>query len=243
MSWLDCPSRAVAALPLGVLLQPFRLRPLTLTLGHWLVFLFACLSSRKHTMVEPITIGESLYWAYANLAMMEAVLKDGIARPGPKHFAIRSRLYAGLCRGAMEVRGFFDDEKLKLHLPKACWYCGSDGALSVDHIVPQATGGKHGGENLIYSCRRCNSSKGSKDLLVWMKGRGEFPPLYLLRRYLKMAIEYCRQQGLMAHPFADLERIAEDRPFALALIPHRFPPASELSLWIGERKLPASQAE
>ena len=30
------------------------------------------------------TIGESLFWSYANLAMMESVLEDGSNKPGRK---------------------------------------------------------------------------------------------------------------------------------------------------------------
>ena len=58
----------------------------------------------------PSTIGESLYWSYANLAMMANVLEDGAEGPGKVHFMIRSKLYAGLCKATMQVRGFFDDE-------------------------------------------------------------------------------------------------------------------------------------
>ena len=67
---------------------------------------------------KPSTLGESLYWSYANLAMMADVLEDGSEQPSRKHFMIRSRLYLGLCKGTMQVRGFFDDEKLKLKLPQ-----------------------------------------------------------------------------------------------------------------------------
>jgi len=186
-------------------------------------------------MAEPKTVGELLYWSYANLAMMANVLEDGASRPGRKHFAIRSRLYAGLCRGTMNVRGFLDDEKLKLRLPKACWYCGGADRLSADHIIPQDKGGADGGENLIYACRRCNSSKGSKDLLAWMAQQGRFPPLYLLRRYLKMAIGHCREHGLMELLLAEAEQVKANLPFALDLIPRTYPLAAELCKWVGDK--------
>jgi len=183
-------------------------------------------------MAKPETIGESLYWSYANLAMMENVLKDGVSSPRPKHFAIRSRLYAGLRMGSMNVRGFFHDEKLKLRLPKACWYCGSRDHLSVDHIIPQAKGGRDGGENLVHSCRSCNSSKGSKDLLAWMEQRDQFPPLYLLRRYLKLAVEYCKHNGLMDTVLSEAKELRDELPFSLDHIPHRFPVANSLCMWV-----------
>lgn len=99
----------------------------------------------------PSTIGESLYWSYANLAMMANVLEDGAEGPGKVHFMIRSKLYAGLCKAAMQVRGFFDDEKLKITLPQACRYCGSPQKLSADHLIPQSQAGSHG-NRIATSC-------------------------------------------------------------------------------------------
>lgn len=180
----------------------------------------------------PSTIGESLYWSYANLAMRESAITDPRKVSDKMPFMIRAKLYFGLCNGTMQVRGFFDDEKLKLNLPNVCWYCGGTDKLSVDHIIPQIKGGSHGGENLIHSCRSCNSSKGSTDLLVWMNKRGQFPPLYLLRRYLKMVIEYCKENDLMDVPLPVDDNLLSTLPFDLASIPHKYPPVSELCKFV-----------
>ncbi len=180
----------------------------------------------------PSTIGESLYWSYANLAMMASVLSDGVEVPSKVHFMIRSKLFSGLCKGTMQVRGFFDDEKLKITLPQACWYCGSSQKLSADHVIPQSKGGSHGGENLICSCRSCNSSKGSTDLLAWMEKRGQFPPLYLLRRYLKMVINHCKQNDLMELAIPVEDKVLKELPFDLGRIPHKYPPAAELCKFV-----------
>ena len=185
----------------------------------------------------PKTIGESLYWSYANLAMMSNALNDGVARPRRVHFMVRSRLYAGLRNGTMNVRGYFADERLKLTLPQACWYCGRRDRLSADHLIPQSRSGKHGGENLIYSCRHCNSSKGSKDFLEWMSQQGRFPPLYLLRRYLKMAVEYCQQHDLMDVPLSNAEEYKSTLPFSLEHIPHSFPKIAELCQFVEAENL------
>ena len=134
----------------------------------------------------------------------------------------------------MDVRGYFDDEKLKLRLPRGCWYCGREDALSADHVIPRSRGGRDGGENLVYACRRCNSSKGGADLLVWMAAKGRFPPLYLLRRYLKMAMGHCRDHDLMDVPLAEAGPLAGDLPFSLAHLPQKYPPAKDLCRWVGE---------
>lgn len=181
---------------------------------------------------EQSTVGELLYWSYANLAMMLAAVDDDVARPTRTHFMIRSRLYRGLCTGEMQIGSYFNDERLKLTLPKACWYCGSREQLSVDHIVPQKRDGAHGGENLIYACRRCNSSKGASDLLTWMASRGQFPSLYLLQRYLKMAIDYCQEHAIMNHPLDNASSIRGRLPFDLTVIPLDYPPVSQLCRFV-----------
>jgi hypothetical protein len=151
---------------------------------------------------------------------------------------IRARLYSGLCKGSMKVGSYFKDEKSKLRAPAGCWYCGGSDRLSADHVISRLRGGSDGGENLIYACRTCNSSKGSRDLLAWMASHGRFPPLGVLRRYLKMAIAYCREQNLLAVPLADAEALKTTLPFALDLIPHDYPSADQLCWWIGNRANP-----
>jgi 5-methylcytosine-specific restriction endonuclease McrA len=39
-----------------------------------------------------------------------------------------------------------------------CQYCGKK-AENLDHVVPQAIGGKHSWDNLVAACRKCNSRK------------------------------------------------------------------------------------
>ena len=178
------------------------------------------------------TIGDHLYWSYANLTMHIVAVEDGIADPTKKHWQIRSRLFCGLRKGSMKVQGFFNDEKFKLQAPRVCWYCGSAENLSVDHIIARERGGTDSGENLIYACRTCNSSKGSKDLMAWMASRGQFPPLFLLRRYLKQAIHYARQHGLIDVPLVDADELKADLPFDFAMVPHDYPKIGQLRLFV-----------
>lgn len=39
-----------------------------------------------------------------------------------------------------------------------CQYCGT-AAENVDHVLPRSRGGEHMWENVVASCRRCNSKK------------------------------------------------------------------------------------
>jgi hypothetical protein len=177
--------------------------------------------------MAPSTIGELLHWSYANLAMAHAALTDHALSFGRTHYMIRSRLLKGLRDGSMSVGSILDDERLKLVLPQACCYCGSRERLTLDHVIASSQGGPDAGDNVVWSCRSCNSSKGDRDLLEWYAARGRFPPLLLLRRYLKLAIAYCTDRELLGISLVE----ASDIPFALPAIPQHFPSPAELVLW------------
>ncbi len=181
-------------------------------------------------------IGESLYWSYANLGMAHAAVTKGDEAYHTGHYIIRNKLYSGLRKGTMNIRSLADDEKLKLVLPQACCYCGSKESLAVDHLIPRKKGGLDKGDNMVWSCRSCNSSKAATDVLEWLAKRNQFPPLLLLRRYLKICIEHCEKYNLMHAPL-DWEG---ELPFSLSAIPHDFPPPKELTLWLNvDRNNPA----
>jgi hypothetical protein len=63
--------------------------------------------------------------------------------------------------------------------------------------------------------RSCNSSKCASDALEWLVKKNEFPPILLLRRYLKIAIAMCRERNLLDVPVA----AAPELPFSLSAIP------------------------
>ena len=178
--------------------------------------------------MEINTIGELLYWSYANLAMAHAAVTAKAEKYGRTQFMIRSRLYAGLNKQTMSIGPLADDERLKMVLPQACCYCGSREYLSVDHLIPIKRGGANTGDNLVWACRSCNSSKCARDALEWLSEKGQFPPLLLLRRYLKLAIELSCERQLMNTPISEVS----DLPFALAAIPKAYPLPSQLQLWV-----------
>jgi hypothetical protein len=184
----------------------------------------------KQKKNAPTTVGELLHWSYANLAMAHAAVSSKAPSYGTLHFMIRARLYKGLNEGRMNIGPFADEERLKMVLPQACCYCGSASNLSVDHLIPTKRGGQDSSDNMVWSCRSCNSSKGAQDVLEWFNGKGQFPPLLLLRRYLKLAIEICRSTGQMATPL----EVAGEYPFTLNAIPSSYPEPESLRLWIVE---------
>ena len=45
-----------------------------------------------------------------------------------------------------------------------CQYCGSEGKLTLDHVVPRSRGGESNWENVVTSCAPCNLRKGNRTL-------------------------------------------------------------------------------
>ena len=60
-----------------------------------------------------LTVGDQLYWAYANLAMAHAAVERNAPRYGTVHYVIRARLFKGLRTGTMNIGSLAQDERLK----------------------------------------------------------------------------------------------------------------------------------
>jgi hypothetical protein len=177
-------------------------------------------------------VRELIYWSYANLAMAHMALEKKHEKYEMINYMIRAKLFKGLKDGTMNMRTIFDDEKIKLQTGQICNYCGSSEKLALDHIFPQKFGGKDDAENLIFACKSCNSSKGKKDLIEWMNFRGEFLPLMIIRRYLKLIFNYCIENQLIDKNIEDLKGL--ELPFKIELLPTSFPKPNKLVLNVEE---------
>lgn len=174
------------------------------------------------------TVKEVLFWSYANLVMAHTAFDRKQQKYATFNYMIRAKMFKGLMEGSMNIRTLFDDEKIKLLTGNKCNYCGASNSLALDHIFSQKMGGKDSGDNLIYACRTCNSSKGKKDLMEWMDFKNTFPPLMVLRRYLKLVINYCLENNLMECSVEDVKQ--QSHPFRIEYIPAKYPSPNELVL-------------
>lgn len=177
------------------------------------------------------TVKELIFWSYSNLAMAHTAVERKQEKYGTFNYVIRAKLFKGLKDETMNMRTIFDDEKIKLQTGLICNYCGSNEKLALDHIFPQKSGGKDDAENLIFSCRSCNSSKGKKDLMEWMIYRNDFLPLMIIRRYLKLVYRYCSQNGLLEKKIEDIKNL--ELPFKIEFIPTNYPKPDGLKLNVG----------
>lgn len=173
------------------------------------------------------TIHELFCWIYANLGMAHFALEKGFESYNPACYTVRSRLFRDLKEGKSEIQSLFSDEKDKLKNPR-CAYCGSLENLSLDHLVPRFDGGSDCPNNLVIACRHCNSAKGKTDLLEWYLKRNDFPPILVLRRYLKLAHSYLKEADALGLPVEKLTEFCST--FKLDLLPHSFPQPQNLLL-------------
>ena len=185
---------------------------------------------RKTKEKAPPTVREHIADSYSNLARAHAALTRGATEYSRTEHIVRARLRRGLLDGRMQMRSLYHDERLKMTNAQACHYCGATKTLCMDHLIPKLRGGPDAADNIVWACRSCNSSKGAKDMLAWMRWKGRFPPLLVLRRYLKIVARYCDENG---HMDAPLDRIGDDSgmPFDVRLLPVKYPPLETLRLW------------
>jgi 5-methylcytosine-specific restriction endonuclease McrA len=67
----------------------------------------------------------------------------------------------------------------ELYPDGACSYCSKPAADTLDHVVPEAAGGKTWHDNLVPACLRCNAKKADKSLLMFLWHRGRQPEAFL----------------------------------------------------------------
>ena len=67
-------------------------------------------------------------------------------------------------------------------------------------------------------------------MVAWAASKGFFPSILLLRRYTKIVARYCEQNGYMDLELSTVPE--EDMPFDVRLLPTKYPPLEDLTLWI-----------
>jgi 5-methylcytosine-specific restriction endonuclease McrA len=81
------------------------------------------------------------------------------------------------------LAGYETREYLLQKWGRQCTYCGKENIpLQVEHIVPRAKGGSNRVSNLCLACEKCNTAKGTKDILDWLSKKPD-----LLRKILAQA--------------------------------------------------------
>lgn len=171
---------------------------------------------------------EHFAWTYGFLAMVHAAVEEGATGYKRVHYIIRGRFRHGYMSGKIKMRPLYDDEKTKMNA-NTCCYCGRETKLTLDHLIPKLKGGPDAADNITYACRSCNSSKGPRDMVLWLVSKNRFPAVLVFRRYLKLAARWCEENDLMDTPYID---VPDDLlPFDKRSLRVQWPALSMHRLW------------
>jgi len=58
-------------------------------------------------------------------------------------------------------------ESVKRYFDNKCCYCGKEKVLEQEHFIPLNSGGDYTANNILCSCKSCNSSKKASDFAIW----------------------------------------------------------------------------
>lgn len=169
--------------------------------------------------MEIKSIKEKLDWAYANLAAYQVALESKPPKYNRNAWAVRAKLYKGLQNGEMKRQSIYKNERSKLTNKSTCSYCGVVAELTLDHLFPKSRGGSDSGDNLVYCCQKCNSSKRDKDYFEWVNEKGMPVLPEIAERYLKNAYAYCEANNLLEAKSLPKN---DSMPFSLDSIPDTF---------------------
>ena len=96
-----------------------------------------------------------------------------VVKKDPKYYPALSLFWRELKSAEDHLRVQSRKTVLRLANLRRCIFCGAEVSLgSGDHIIPVSRGGPNSAENFMPLCKRCNSSKGNKDLLEWWFSKG-----------------------------------------------------------------------
>jgi hypothetical protein len=125
-----------------------------------------------------VTIKELILWEYARLMSEEASGERDNWRFTLHNF---EQLNSDKKRWSHIL-----EEEVKVD-PNKCAYCGSEKDLSITRIVPKEVCYFAKIHNTVRTCKKCNSSKGGKDLIEWWIFNGQDKiPRSVLAKYLKI---------------------------------------------------------
>lgn len=91
-----------------------------------------------------------------------------------------------------------------------CVYCGQEGLVTLDHVIPRVKGGQRTPDNVADACPLCNNKKGDQDVDVfvtwlsseegqhWLRARPPFrnvPPPTFKEKVAAQLAGYCPACG------------------------------------------------
>jgi len=143
------------------------------------------------------TIKDLIFYQYAKIIAYSAGFSNSKSKK-PNYAFIMDR-FLKLKSGELRVSSSLKELKSQiLNTDNRCEFCGAEGNLSWDHLIPTSRGGPDTMENQVLACRSCNSSKGKKGLYEWL-GSDQKDDLSRIvnGKYLKLLCEIHETNGTL----------------------------------------------
>jgi len=107
------------------------------------------------------TIREEILYEYAKL-MSRTVFR------GKLNYGFITDRFKALRNRQITMSGTNREWQREQELPQECVFCGSREELQIDHLIPRKRGGSDSADNIVWSCRSCNSSRGDRGIFEWL---------------------------------------------------------------------------
>lgn len=147
------------------------------------------------------TIRDLIYYQYAKIIAKRAFSTPDGKEAKEQHYGFIKKTFRELKNGTKSWSEITREDWQLVDSEKKCIYCGAESDLQKEHIVPRSLQIKpeckkcdiiQGIHNQIWSCKKCNSLKGTKGLYEFFmslypnekKFYDKIPPL-LEKKYLK----------------------------------------------------------
>lgn len=106
------------------------------------------------------SIKDIIFYQYAKIISNSA----GYGKSNyPMIMATWKKLKSGEIHWSTSVREWLKERENS----NTCIYCGKEGDLTTEHILPRSRGGEDIPDNVVRVCKACNSSKRDKRLYEW----------------------------------------------------------------------------
>jgi len=150
------------------------------------------------------TIREEIYYEYSKL----------ISRSAFNHtiqYGFVTNKFKELKSGQITMSGTIREWQREHELSNECVFCGAKEELETDHLIPKSRGGPDSADNLVLSCKACNTSRNDRGVFEWL-GLKKKDDLHRLvaGKYLKELYELHEKKGTLDISINNLQTLCSN---------------------------------
>ena len=147
---------------------------------------------------------ETIMYEYAKLiadqAVEERITLDPAERVSKDYWSFVSLTFKKLRSHKISASSVLRENKKLIQEGNRCAYCGIEGAMQWEHIVPQSRGGPNTIDNMVLSCPKCNREKAARNPIEWYDSKGihrKHIPRVVMGKLLKVTLEEHRRRNTL----------------------------------------------